>query len=467
MKKQPFEAERVIKLLEDLAEEPPLALERADDIKEFLDSHSGGLGYSQMNELLLALGYDKISPEFFDFLCLGIAPNPQANSCIRDTEHLVEAVDRFQKLALYAFGNCKFAYKRFSRSPEELISWIDLLTPVKDTRYVHRLPPALPLKDIEPSDRYYLGYIVEREIRDRLVADPGNEQARAELQKRDRIVESGRANQVTYLTSDYLDVYVATSMRQRHEFLSVAQLTNQIFGHRELARLNLRYFDPTLAYCADRIDKGLSEALMLKRAKCTLFLAQESDTLGKDSELASTLAQGKPVIAYVPEGDAEFVDGLITSLESTYRGRNRREILLEHLMYYAPELAWRDTKVRTWLSGDCDEAALEQVFRDRVRSHYDSRAKTLRESHPLGIQVHLQTGVAVGVLVVRNIDDCAKLIRRIMLGEYVFKVEPLHGKEKSDVETHLALKEELSDSIFRVMTRDRALTHTFWNFYLR
>ena len=60
--------------------------------------------------------------------------------------------------------------------------------------------------------------------------------------------------------------------------------------------------DAVLKYCEDRIDKGLSEALMLKRAKCTLFLAQESDTLGKDSELASTLAQGKPVIAYVNGG---------------------------------------------------------------------------------------------------------------------------------------------------------------------
>jgi hypothetical protein len=50
---------------------------------------------------------------------------------------------------------------------------------------------------------------------------------------------------------------------------------------------------PTQAYCSDRIDKGIAEALMLKRAQCTIYLAQESDTLGKDSELASTLAQGK------------------------------------------------------------------------------------------------------------------------------------------------------------------------------
>ena len=44
---------------------------------------------------------------------------------------------------------------------------------------------------------------------------------------------------------------------------------------------------------------------MLKRACCTVYSVQDTDTLGKDSELASTLAQGKPVIAYVPDMDAD------------------------------------------------------------------------------------------------------------------------------------------------------------------
>jgi hypothetical protein len=68
----------------------------------------------------------------------------------------------------------------------------------------------------------------------------------------------------------------------------------------EIANLNIRYFDPTQSYTGSRIDKGLVESLMLKRAKCTVYSVQDTDTLGKDSELAATLAQGKPVIAYVP-----------------------------------------------------------------------------------------------------------------------------------------------------------------------
>ena len=79
-------------------------------------------------------------------------------------------------------------------------------------------------------------------------------------------------------------------MRRRHEYLEIAEFTNAVFQDDRVRDLHLRWFDPTQAYCIDRIDKGLAEALMLKRAKCTLYLAQELDTLGKDSELASTLA---------------------------------------------------------------------------------------------------------------------------------------------------------------------------------
>ena len=72
-----------------------------------------------------------------------------------------------------------------------------------------------------------------------------------------------------------------------------------------MAGLNLRFFDPTQSYMSNRVNKGLVESLMLKRAKCTVYSVQDTDTLGKDSELAATLAQGKPVIAYVPEKTLE------------------------------------------------------------------------------------------------------------------------------------------------------------------
>ena len=75
--------------------------------------------------------------------------------------------------------------------------------------------------------------------------------------------EKGIRNQRAYLTADHLDVYVATSMRQRHEYLEVAEFAKQVSANDQIRSLKLRWFDPTQAYCSDRIDKGVAEALML------------------------------------------------------------------------------------------------------------------------------------------------------------------------------------------------------------
>lgn len=183
---------------------------------------------------------------------------------------------------------------------------------------------------------------MQRELNERLKKNPTDETALASKKVMDTIREKGIRNQHAYLVSDHLDVYVATSMRRRHEYVEVAQFTSQLFNHDLLRELKLRWFDPTQAYCADRIDKGLAEALMLKRAKCTLYLAQESDTLGKDSELASTLAQGKPVIAYVPSPTEDEVARSVKELSKLY-GQAESSIVLERLQALSPNLAWEDS----------------------------------------------------------------------------------------------------------------------------
>jgi hypothetical protein len=95
-------------------------------------------------------------------------------------------------------------------------------------------------------------------------------------------------------------------------------------------------------------------------------------------------------------------------------------------------------------------------------SHYARRARMLQEDHPLGIQVNLTTGVANGVLVVRTVEDCAELIRRVLMRELEFDLETraIEGQD------YVFLRERVSASIFRVMTGDAMLTNAFWNFYL-
>jgi uncharacterized protein YheU (UPF0270 family) len=131
---------------------------------------------------------------------------------------------------------------------------------------------------------------------------------------------------------------------------------------------------------------------MLRRASVTIYLAGSSDTLGKDSELAATLAQGKAVIVYVPHGEQN-----------------------------------------------------------------DKRAQIFREDHPLGLQIAVNTGVAHGIIVVRSPEQCATMVRKVVLRERTFNIEHEKGV--------FLLREKETNSVLRVVTDDPLLTHAFWAYF--
>jgi hypothetical protein len=133
-------------------------------------------------------------------------------------------------------------------------------------------------------------------------------------------------NLSNYLAADYMDVYVATSMRNDPDYFSVNQFVEDLFCRHELRQLKLRYFNPTQSWIADRVAKGLVEALMLRRAKICIYMAQKGDTFGKDSEASVTLGQGKSVIVYVPK---LFDKNLIIDSEKT--GQLKRDDLIYEL----------------------------------------------------------------------------------------------------------------------------------------
>jgi len=93
-----------------------------------------------------------------------------------------------------------------------------------------------------------------------------------------------------------LDVYVATSMRKRDDFRSMASDCKYIFSQKGLQRFGLRFFDPTTSAAESHEDKGLLECLMVKCAKAVVYFAGERDSFGKDAEIAMGMSLGKPVI---------------------------------------------------------------------------------------------------------------------------------------------------------------------------
>lgn len=442
----------------------PLPLEDGSGVlRQVADSISAGqsLGYSQFNELLLNVGYDRVDKAFFLFLCDPEAVSVSGDGAkeISSPQDLRRGVTAFRELALLLYGNVKYGFKALSRDSARLKLFIAKARSERSDRdFRSRHEPLVQLQKIDAKDAHLLGYISGAEIDRKLESDPHDEELLKEREHRNEIIERGRWNHNVYLTFDHLDVYVATSMREKHEYVFVNEFMTRIETNPHIKDLRLRFFDPTAAYCESRFDKGLAEALMLKRAACTVYLAQESDTLGKDSELASTLAQGKPVIAFVPEMSEKFWDYLCQTFTAMY-GEAKEEMLLRVLRIYSPDAAWVDENVRQHLSGQktLTAAALEALAKTAVASHYDKRARVLKDVHPLGLQTNLSTGVANGVLVVRHVDTCAQLIKQIMLNKMEFDVEDESG--------YVYLREKISKCIFRVMTGDRLLTNSFWNFY--
>lgn len=446
-------------LLEKLTgQKAPIDSDIAGRAANLLENDCPGLGYSQFNELLLSLGYDRITHAFFQYLVDGeVHYKPKAS--ISSIEHLSYRVDEFRKLSMLFFGNIKYGFKLLSNNADELNYRLELLEPIPPSRFELRHDPIHPITEIKGEDTYYLGYIIQSEVEQLSRENPGSLEAIELENRRKEIVKIGKENYKAYLASDHLDVYVATSMRKRHEYYFVNNLVNKIFNHNELKPLKLRWFDPTQAYCDHRIDKGLFEALMLRRAKCTVYFVQETDTLGKDSELASTLAQGKTVIAFIPEVDNNYVKLFLENLLSLHPDQNEYQIVLEQLKLFKPYDAWEDNEIQEWVRTP-DKYDLERAkfrLRDIIKDHYDKRAKTLAETHPLGIQVNLNTGVANGVLVVRSVEDCAKLIRHVVMDSMEFTLEENLG--------YICLRENISKCVYRVVTNDQLLTNTFWNFY--
>lgn len=313
-------------------------------------------------------------------------------------------------------------------------------------------------------------------------------------------------NLAFYLASDFLDVYVATSMRSDADFVSVNSFTKKLFFHSQVKDLKLRHFNPTQSWIDDRIAKGLVEALMLKRASVTIYMAQKTDTFGKDSEASVALGQGKPVIVYVPR--LSFPDGSHDT-ESLFK-KNRIELLAilddkerdsidesvdqqaifgyvltallgtldDSALGQIAEIHWADfdlyeeqsripelsrSEYRKWLDA-CKRghhASISiQYFRESIINAFvanaitfERRARLFREIHPLALQVILSTGVLNGILVVRTVDQCAKILSKLIKNNL--------SLEFIKDSANYRLIEKDTGSTVRVISRNRLLLNAF------
>jgi transcriptional regulator with XRE-family HTH domain len=320
----------------------------------------------------------------------------------------------------------------------------------------------------------------------------------------------GLRNLSQYLAADHMDVYVATSMRDDSDFVSVNRFVLLLFEHAEVKPLKLRYFNPTQSWVEDRIAKGLVEALMLRRSAATIYMAQKSDTFGKDSEASVALGQGKPVIVYVPKlvvPDLQLDSSeLVAASEDDLRAQLSRldpdevsptmdkEAILGAILtrrlaegsdaciaqtvgrhwadfgldaeterFKDTRAAYLDWLKRVTLDPEAPPAIPDGLRKDiestlvAVAVRFERRASLFREKHPLALQVILSTGVLNGILVARSVESCASLLRRVF--ENSLDLELVRGDDS------YRLIERTTQSTIRVISKHRLLANAFASYY--
>jgi hypothetical protein len=299
----------------------------------------------------------------------------------------------------------------------------------------------------------------------------------------------GLQNARTYMAMHDLNIYVATSMREPLHFTTNWAFVQQLFHAGDLEDWRLRYFDPTQAFLPDRIQKGLMECLMIKRANLTVYNAQESDTFGKDSEAGVTLAQGKPVVVFVARlfEQRDDMKSLYSAIDNA--AKQARDQFVEGLKdsalvnademqsLLAPEKTKADAidaVIRKQAPAILGEAGEDQVAIELIRHGYDpgpetdviefaverivrleKRALTFRDVHPLALQTSPMDGVARGVIVTRTVKATGDVVSGLLRGTLAYEI--------IDDESNWLLVDKITRSPVRVVTKDSVLTSAFWS----
>jgi len=300
----------------------------------------------------------------------------------------------------------------------------------------------------------------------------------------------GERNLMTYLANLEIDAYIA--MRNPLNFISNHAFMTGLFKHGQLRDWGVRFFDPTQSFLADRFQEGLAECLLMKNAEVTIYNAQESGTVynvrefGRDAEVSVALAEGKPVIVYVPRlfsRQRKFVDfyriidntvevetfvielmkfDLLNEEEaSTLLGpeKTKADLVvlatkkLEHnLTYLAPNEIQAEL-ITLGYEAPLNRAELITFVVQRI-IQLEKRALNFREVNPLSLQASAN-GVAKGVIVTRSIEDTATVLRGLLLGTLEYDIV--------DREENWTLVDKITRSPVRVVTKNSALTTLFWN----
>jgi hypothetical protein len=128
--------DNIIKLLTKLTGQPVSHNYQEQELKAYQGNcdtfNQGELGYSQFNELLLTLGYDRVTKDFFKWVF-------GDEAVIDSFENMEQNVDKFCKTAMLLYGHIKYAFKRLSQMEKSAIDQeLQAIEPLDESHYTKR-----------------------------------------------------------------------------------------------------------------------------------------------------------------------------------------------------------------------------------------------------------------------------------------------------------------------------------------
>jgi hypothetical protein len=132
-------ADKVIEQITKLTGQPVPFEKNIERLRDQASFEHGGIGRSQLNEILLTLGYDRIKKPFFTYL---FGESLQ----ISNYNQFVHGIEKFRKEAILLYGNVKFAFKKLSNlEQKDLDHELAALNKPSPSEFISRHRGSAPL----------------------------------------------------------------------------------------------------------------------------------------------------------------------------------------------------------------------------------------------------------------------------------------------------------------------------------
>ena len=450
-----FPAERLFHPLSE-PEEGQLISARLDELPE------NPLTHSQLNQLLHRSHQAGMTQGFFRFYFLDVpsrhpfavaAPPLDLASVtrIQSMEHLRWGIDRFALDAAFFFGDFRNAYRTLRELSYEDIALFFLDRGEIDTEWMKLRGPTMPMKRIEVDNRHLVSELACKALDRPTEGD---------------VSLAGALLSRAFRENDSRRIKLKNLVARASEIDDDAQLTAALPLVTEEVGERIVTSEDRLSTIMDDVHARfvLTRASALENTKSYLSICNELDvyvatsmrvqadfrTTGEACARIFSSAELSPL-------NLRWFDPTVSACDS-----HEDKGLIECLMVDQAQLVLHFAGERDSWGKDAEAAMALSRGKPVVVLCPDTqqgreRARIFRDVHPLSRLTDYIHGVAVGSIITNDEGTAIEVMRRFFENEMSYRLEAReHG---------FVVKEELTDSVVRIVTRDEMIRETFWNYY--